>query len=47
MREYIDAGGDIIGSVDVDQSAFAHLDQFETLAGRNAQQVFIEMEWEE
>lgn len=47
MREYIDAGGDIIGSVDVDQSAFAHLDQFETLAGRNAQQVFTEMEWEE
>ncbi|MFW5698835.1 MAG: MBL fold metallo-hydrolase [Planctomycetota bacterium] len=47
MRDHIDAGGDIIGSVDVDQSAFAHLDQFETLAGRNAQQVFTEMEWEE
>ncbi len=46
MREHIDAGGDIIGSVDVDQSAFRHLDQFEALAGRNAQAVFQQMEWE-
>lgn len=46
MREHIDAGGDIIGSVGVDQSAFARLEQFDALAGRNAQQVFIEMEWE-
>lgn len=46
MRAHIDAGGDIIGSVDVDQSAFAHLAQFEALAGRNAQTVFEQMEWE-
>lgn len=46
MREYIDAGGDIIGSVSVDQSAFSGLEQFDLLAGRNAQQVFSEMEWE-
>jgi len=46
MREYIDAGGDIIGSVDVDQSEFGYLDQFEALAGRNAQTVFDQMEWE-
>lgn len=46
MREYIDMGGDIIGSVDVDQSAFAYLDQFDALAGRNAQAVFQQMEWE-
>jgi len=46
MRAHIDAGGDIIGSVDVDQSAFRHLDQFEALAGRNAQAVFQQMEWE-
>lgn len=46
MRQHIDAGGDIIGSVEVDQSAFAHLEQFDALAGRNAQQVFTEMEWE-
>lgn len=46
MREHIDVGGDIIGSVDVDQSAFAYLDQFDALAGRNAQAVFQQMEWE-
>ena len=46
MRAHIDAGGDIIGSVEVDQSAFRHLDQFEALAGRNAQAVFQQMEWE-
>ena len=46
MREHIDVSGDIIGSVDVDQSAFAYLDQFDALAGRNAQAVFQQMEWE-
>lgn len=46
MQNHIDEGGDIIGSVDVDQSAFAYLDQFEALAGRNAQAVFQQMEWE-
>lgn len=46
IGEHIDAGGDIIGSVEVDQSAFAYLDQFEALARRNAQTVFEQMEWE-
>ncbi len=46
MRVYIDEGGDIIGSVGVDQSAFSYLDQFGALAGRNAQAVFQQMEWE-
>jgi glyoxylase-like metal-dependent hydrolase (beta-lactamase superfamily II) len=46
MQAHIDSGGDIIGSVEVDQSAFAYLDQFESLAGRNAQAVFEQMEWE-
>jgi len=46
IAEHIDAGGDMIGSVDVDQSAFAYLEQFDALARRNAQQVFSEMEWE-
>jgi glyoxylase-like metal-dependent hydrolase (beta-lactamase superfamily II) len=46
MREHIDEGGDIIGSVEVDQSAFAYLAQFDSLAGRNAQAVFQQMEWE-
>jgi len=46
IADYIETGGDAIGSVKVDQSAFARLEQFEALAGRNAQQVFTEMEWE-
>ncbi len=46
MREHIEAGGDIIGAVEVDQSAFRHLEQFDALARRNAQQIFAEMEWE-
>jgi glyoxylase-like metal-dependent hydrolase (beta-lactamase superfamily II) len=46
MRAYIDEGGDIIGSTALDQSAFAYLEQFEALAGRNAQAVFQQMEWE-
>lgn len=43
---HLDAGGDMIGAVEVDQSAFADLELFDALAGRNAQQVFAEMEWE-
>lgn len=46
MAEYIDAGGEIIDSVKVDQSAFSYLLNFEGLAGRNAQEVFSQMEWE-
>lgn len=43
---YIDDGGDMQGSTKIDQSAFSHLLQFDALAGRNAQQVYSEMEWE-
>lgn len=46
MRAYIAEGGDITGSVEVDQSDFAYLDQFDALARRNAQAVFEQMEWE-
>jgi len=46
IGEHIEAGGDMIGSVEVDQSAFSYLEQFDALARRNAQQVFSEMEWE-
>lgn len=46
MRAYIDVGGDIIGSVDVDQSQFAYLSEFDMLARRNAQEAFGQMEWE-
>lgn len=46
MAEHIDAGGDIIGAVEVDQSAFSYLENFDQLARRNAQEVFSQMEWE-
>ena len=47
MRAHLDAGGDMIDAPKIDQSAFADLAQFDVLAGRNAQQAFSEMEWEE
>ena len=46
MRIYIEAGGEIIGSVNVDQSSFSYLEQFGSLAKRNAQKVFSELEFE-
>lgn len=42
----IDDGGDIMAAPQVDQSAFSHLEQFDSLAGRNAQTAFQQMEWE-
>jgi len=46
MSDYIDGGGEIIDSVNVDQSAFAYLKNFDKLAKKNAQEVFTQMEWE-
>jgi len=46
MAQHIENGGDIIGSVNVDQSAFSYLQNFDQLAKRNAQTVFEQMEWE-
>ena len=42
----LDEGGDIMAAPQVDQSAFAYLEQFDSLAGRNAQTAFQQMEWE-
>lgn len=42
----IESGGDILAAPNIDQSSFRHLEQFESLAGRNAQTVFQQMEWE-
>ncbi|ODN69991.1 MBL fold metallo-hydrolase [Methylobrevis pamukkalensis] len=42
----IEAGGDIMDAPQIDQSAWAYLDQFEALAGSNAQATYEEMEWE-
>lgn len=46
IGELLDAGGDIMDAPQIDQSAFAHLAQFEALAGRNAQATYEQMEWE-
>ena len=42
----IEEGGDIIDAPKVDQSDFSYLQNFDMLAGRNAQEVFSQMEWE-
>jgi glyoxylase-like metal-dependent hydrolase (beta-lactamase superfamily II) len=42
----LEEGGDIMAAPRVDQSAFSRLEQFEALAGRNAQTAFQQMEWE-
>ncbi len=42
----IDEGGDIIDAPKIDQSTWAYLEQFESLAGKNAQATYEEMEWE-
>lgn len=46
IAAHIKAGGDIIDSVSVDQSAFTYLEQFDSLSRRNAQAAFQQMEWE-
>lgn len=46
IQALLDEGGDIMDAPAVDQSAFAYLEQFEALAGRNAQTAFQQMEWE-
>ena len=46
IGKHIDQDGDMIGASKVDQSAFKHLEQFSSLAGRNAEAVFSEMEFE-
>ena len=39
-------GGDLTEISRVDQSKFDYLLNYENLSGRNAQQVFTEIEWE-
>jgi glyoxylase-like metal-dependent hydrolase (beta-lactamase superfamily II) len=43
---FMENGGDITQIGTLDQARFAHLEDYATLKGRNAQQVFQEMEWE-
>lgn len=46
VSEFMENGGDITDIGSVDQSEFSYLLNYETLAGRNAQQVYSEIEWE-
>lgn len=46
IKTHIETGGDMIGAPKVDQSAFKRLELFDMLAGRNAQAVYAEMEFE-
>ncbi len=43
---FMEEGGDITRIGTLDQSRFSYLVDYKTLKGRNAQQVFQEMEWE-
>jgi len=43
---FMDDGGDLTEIGSIDQSAFTYLKNFDMLAGRNAQRVFEELEWE-
>ncbi len=46
VSDFIENGGEISDVGKIDQSAFSYLLNFKLLAGRNAQQVFTEIEWE-
>ncbi len=46
VGDFIDEGNDISEISQIDQSTFSYLKNYDQLAGRNAQQVFTEMEWE-
>lgn len=46
VANFMDSGGDISDIGGVNQSKYSYLLNYESISGRNAQQVFIEMEWE-
>ena len=46
VAEFMEAGGSIVDINKVDQDKYKYLVNYETLAGRNAQKVFEELEWE-
>ena len=46
VEQFMDDGGDLSDIGSVDQSQFKYLQNYDTIAGRNAQQVFTELEWE-
>jgi glyoxylase-like metal-dependent hydrolase (beta-lactamase superfamily II) len=46
IAAHLEAGGDLAGAADVDQSAFDYLEQFDSLASKNTQTAFTQMEFE-
>lgn len=46
VEEFIENGGEMTEIGSVDQSDFSYLNNYKSISGRNAQQVFTEMEWE-
>ena len=46
VGEFMEEGGVIQDVTSIDQSQFKHLENYDLLKGRNAQQVYQEMEWE-
>lgn len=46
VTEFYENGGDLSKIGTIDQSRYSYLQNFDNLAGRNAQQVFTELEWE-
>ena len=46
VADFMDAGRGIEDVGSLDQSEFSYLADYDELKGRNAQQVFQEMEWE-
>ena len=46
VAEFMESGGDIADIGTLDQSKYSYLANYELLKGRNAQQVFQELEWE-
>lgn len=46
VADFMENGGDISDIGSVNQSKYSYLLNYESISGRNAQQVFTEMEWE-
>lgn len=46
VKDLMDKGGDISEISKIDQSPFKYLKNYDLLAGRNAQKVYAELEWE-
>ncbi|HXK55505.1 MAG: MBL fold metallo-hydrolase [Gammaproteobacteria bacterium] len=46
VADFMGNGGDISAIGSLDQSQYSYLQNYDSIAGRNAQQVFAEMEWE-